>query len=230
LEIVKADKDGSCPPLYPRSSLHSNLCLPTGYVKTYIILPSTVYGIATGKIADLGVQHLHSIQLPVLVRASLARGQAAIVGEGKNIWPNVEIGESMLSFVSSELTLFDELCTLSLVADLYIVLYDSIVSNPATAHGRQGFYFGENGEYTQYEAAKAISEALLAYGKVEISEPTALTEEEYKERPLVNGLIVLLRKSPVTESAPLRFHLAHLFWHECSLSCRSLSIYRLEAG
>jgi len=144
LEIVKADKDG--------------------YVKTYIILPSTVYGIATGKIADLGVQHLHSIQLPVLVRASLARGQAAIVGEGKNIWPNVEIGE---------------------IADLYIVLYDSIVSNPATAHGRQGFYFGENGEYTQYEAAKAISEALLAYGKVEISEPTALTEEEYKERPLL---------------------------------------------
>lgn len=144
LEIVKADKDG--------------------YVKTYIILPSTIYGIATGKIADLGVQHLHSIQLPGLIKASLARGQAAIVGEGKNIWPNVEIGE---------------------IADLYIVLYDSIVSNSATAHGREGFYFGENGEYTLYEAAKAISEVLLAYEKVKTLEPTALTEEEYKKSPLL---------------------------------------------
>jgi len=142
LEIVKADKDG--------------------YVNTYIIIPPTVYGIATGKIADLGVQHLYSMQLPELIRISLARGQATIVGKGKNMWPNVEIGE---------------------LADLYIILYNSIVSNPATAHGRQGFYFAENGEYTQYEAAKALSEVLLAYGKVENSEPTALTEEEYKDRP-----------------------------------------------
>jgi hypothetical protein len=57
-------------------------------------LPSTIYGIATGKLADLSVQHLHSIQLPALIKTSLARGQAAIVGKGKNIWPNVEIGES----------------------------------------------------------------------------------------------------------------------------------------
>ena len=49
---------------------------------------------ATGKLVDLGVQHRHSIQLPGLIKVSLARGQAAIVGEGKNIWPNVEIGES----------------------------------------------------------------------------------------------------------------------------------------
>ena len=34
---------------------------------------------------------------------------------------------------------------LYLVADLYIVLYDSIVTNPATTgHGREGFNFGVN--------------------------------------------------------------------------------------
>jgi hypothetical protein len=67
-----------------------------GYAKTYIILPSMIYGISTGPIADLGgdVQHLHSILLPIFIKASLGRGQAAVVGEGKNIWPNVEIGES----------------------------------------------------------------------------------------------------------------------------------------
>jgi hypothetical protein len=67
-------------------------------VKTYIILPSTIYGMATGKIADLGVQHIHSIQLPGLIKISMARGQAGIVGEGKNIWPNVEIGERGYTF------------------------------------------------------------------------------------------------------------------------------------
>jgi len=142
MEIVKADTDG--------------------YVKTYIILPSTIYGIATGKVADLGVQNLRSIQLPGLIKISLARGQAGIVGEGKNIWPNVEIGE---------------------IADLYIILYDSIVSNPDTAHGRKGFYFGENDEYTLYEASKAVSEALLAHGQTQTLEPTNFTEDEYKKIP-----------------------------------------------
>jgi hypothetical protein len=40
------------------------------------------------------------------------------------------------------------------VADLYIVLYDSIISNPATGHSREGFCF--------------IGEALVAIGKTEI--------------------------------------------------------------
>jgi hypothetical protein len=57
-----------------------------------------IYGIPTGPIADLGgdVQHLHSIVLPIFIKAGLGRGQAAVVGEGKNIWPSVEIGESEL--------------------------------------------------------------------------------------------------------------------------------------
>jgi hypothetical protein len=68
---------------------------------------------------------------------------------------------------------------------LYIILYDAIVSDPSTAHGREGFYFGENGEYTLYEACKAISEAMLARGKGQTLEPTPFTEEEYKKTPLV---------------------------------------------
>jgi hypothetical protein len=66
----------------------------TGYVKSYIILPSTIYGLATGKLVDIGVQNRHSVQIPFLINASLARGQAGIVGTGKNVWPNVNIDES----------------------------------------------------------------------------------------------------------------------------------------
>jgi hypothetical protein len=65
------------------------------------------------------------------------------------------------------------------VADLYIVLYDSIISNPATGHGREGFYFGENGEHTLYDViGKAIGEALVAIGKTDNLEPTTFTKEE----------------------------------------------------
>lgn len=65
-----------------------------GYVKSYIVLPSTIYGLATGKLVDMGIQNRHSVQIPFLINASLARGQAGIVGEGKNVWPNVNIDES----------------------------------------------------------------------------------------------------------------------------------------
>jgi hypothetical protein len=73
------------------------LMLSTGYLKSYIIMPSTIYGIATGKLVDIGVQNAYSIQMPFLIKASLARGQAGMVGEGKNIWPNVNIEESGLA-------------------------------------------------------------------------------------------------------------------------------------
>lgn len=64
------------------------------------------------------------------------------------------------------------------MADLYVVLYDSIVTNPNTGHGREGIYFGINGQHTLYDVGKAIGEALVATGKVDDPEPTAFTKEE----------------------------------------------------
>lgn len=137
LEIVQADKDG--------------------YVKTYIILPSTIYGIATGEIFGAGLANPHSQQVPGLIKASLDRGQGGMVGAGKNLWPNVEIHE---------------------VANLYSDLYDSILSNPATGHGREGFYFGANGEHKLYDVSKAIAQALVDAGRGKDTEPTTFTPEE----------------------------------------------------
>ena len=64
-----------------------------GYVKTYIILPSTIYGLAKTRFVDAGVQNPHSIQLPSLIGASIERGQGGMIGKGKNLWPNVEVHE-----------------------------------------------------------------------------------------------------------------------------------------
>ncbi|KAF5382083.1 hypothetical protein D9615_004318 [Tricholomella constricta] len=137
LELVNADKQG--------------------YVKTYIILPSTIYGIASGKLVDHGIQNRYSIQIPALIDASLDRGAGGMVGEGKNLWPNVNVDD---------------------VADLFLVLYDAIRSNPATGHGREGFYFGENGEHNLYEVGKAVGKALVEIGKAKSDEPTTFTKEE----------------------------------------------------
>jgi hypothetical protein len=59
-----------------------------GYVRTYIVLPSTIYAIASGPLFDAKIANAHSIQLPSLIRASAARGAAGTVGPGTNVWPN----------------------------------------------------------------------------------------------------------------------------------------------
>lgn len=70
-----------------------------GYIKSYIILPSTIYGIASNILVERGIQNPHSIQVPTLIRAALDRGQAGTVGAGKNLWPDVDIDDgTLLSF------------------------------------------------------------------------------------------------------------------------------------
>jgi len=148
------------------SQLHRNVDLmildadTEGYVKSYIILPSTIYGFASGPFVEKGIQNPRSIQIPLLVKTSIDRGRAGMVGEGKNIWPNVHIDDA---------------------ADLFIVLYNSIRSNPSTGHGRNGYYFGENGEHSLYEISRAIGEAFVALGKGNNPEPTTFTDEEVKK-------------------------------------------------
>ena len=48
---------------------------------------------ATGALVDIGIQNPHSAQVPGLIKIALSRGRAAMVGAGKNVWPNVDIEE-----------------------------------------------------------------------------------------------------------------------------------------
>ncbi|KDQ49807.1 hypothetical protein JAAARDRAFT_42553, partial [Jaapia argillacea MUCL 33604] len=128
-----------------------------GYVRTHIILPSTIYGLATGPLFDKGISNRHSVQVPALIKASWDRSQGGMVGEGKNLWPDVEIHE---------------------VADLYMILFDRATSDPTTPNGREGFYFGESGEYLMYDVCKAIAKALVEVGRGKSEEPTTFTQED----------------------------------------------------
>ncbi|KAI0633479.1 NAD-P-binding protein [Trametes polyzona] len=128
-----------------------------GYVKTYIVLPSTIYGLATGPLVDAGIMNAQSQQIPALITAGIDRGRAGMVGEGKNIWPNVHIDD---------------------VAHLYEVLWNGVVSGKEIGHGEEGYYFAENGEHKLFDVAKAIGAALKDLGLADTDEPTTFTKEE----------------------------------------------------
>lgn len=130
-----------------------------GYCRAYIILPSTIYGIAKNALVDAGIQNPHSIQIPLVIKASLDRGRAGVVGKGLALWPDVHIED---------------------VSDLYIVLYDAIITKGTenVDHGIRGYYFGENGEHSWYDISRAVGEAMVELGLTKDPEPTAFSDEE----------------------------------------------------
>ncbi|KAF7318825.1 hypothetical protein HMN09_00217800 [Mycena chlorophos] len=162
-DLVYDDSDAAQMATIPETNIHRNVDLAItdadaeGYIKSYIILPSTIYGVADTRFTRARIQNPHSIQIPGLIRASLDRGRAGMVGEGKNFWPNVHIHE---------------------LGDLYSLLWDGIAGDPTLGHGRAGYFFGASGEHSLYQVGKAIGEAMVALGKTDNAEPTTFTKEE----------------------------------------------------
>lgn len=173
-------------------------CVLLGYVKSYIVLPSTIYGIASTALVDMEVQNPRSQQIPALVNASLDRKQGGMVGskwklscmsvsqlkssnvEGENRWPNVSISDGGYIYM---LTLHQMMFTRSSkpqfpVTDLFILIFEAVLSSKAIGHGREGYYFGENGEHRLYDISKRISENLVELAKMGTAEPTTFTDAE----------------------------------------------------
>lgn len=65
-----------------------------GYVRTHIILPAMVYGIATGSLFDAGISNPHTIAIPLYVRSALKDGKVAILNKGASAWGMVHINDS----------------------------------------------------------------------------------------------------------------------------------------
>ncbi|KAA1475300.1 NAD(P)-binding protein [Dentipellis sp. KUC8613] len=149
----------------PDTQMHRNIDLEVvaadkaGYARTYIILPGVVYGPVSGKLVDAGIVHRHSMLLPFLIKAGLDRGQGGIIGAGKNIWPAVEVNET---------------------ADLLLLVFNAALEHDKhpTPHGREGFFFGENGEYPAIDVGRVIAKTLYELGKGKSPEPTPFTHDE----------------------------------------------------
>lgn len=70
-----------------------------GYARTWIVLPSTIWGLADNVFVKEGLQNPQSQQIPGMIKLAISLGKAVYVGEGKNIWPHVHIDEGA-KFVS----------------------------------------------------------------------------------------------------------------------------------
>ncbi|GBE86900.1 NAD-P-binding protein [Sparassis crispa] len=163
-DIIYNDLDAAQIETLPLTALHRPVDViidhadVEGYVRTHIVMPSMIYGIASGPLVAAGISNPQSVQIPNLIRASLHRRQAGMVGSGISFWPDIHIDD---------------------VADLYIVLFDAIVTNPEkVGHGREGYYFGEAGEHTWADISRAIGVALVELGISTSAEPTTFTTEE----------------------------------------------------
>ncbi|EIW52407.1 NAD-P-binding protein [Trametes versicolor FP-101664 SS1] len=117
-----------------------------GYARTHIIMPSVIYGVATGPLFDAGIANAHTLVFPLYVRAALHHKHLAMLNEGATCWANVHISD---------------------ITDLFIRMLDTILSNPEkVSHGREGYFFGANEEFSGREGVQAVSDALFALGRI----------------------------------------------------------------
>ncbi|KAA1473464.1 NAD(P)-binding protein [Dentipellis sp. KUC8613] len=149
----------------PDTALHRNVDLEVvaadeaGYARTYIVLPGTVYGLASGTLVDLCIMNRHSIQIPFLIKSSLDRGHAGVIGEGRNIWPHSHVDD---------------------VAQMFITVFDAVLGSKgqSVAHGREGFYYVENGEYELMDVSKEVAKVFYDLGIQKTPDIKPFTEEE----------------------------------------------------
>ncbi|KAH7884543.1 hypothetical protein F5I97DRAFT_1469634 [Phlebopus sp. FC_14] len=144
----------------PRTQPHRDVDLAivaAGYVRTHIVLPGLVYGIAETPLVSLGLQNPRSQQIPKLIEAGTERHQGGVVGKGLNIWSNVHIDD---------------------LASLYICIFETALDNPQLQHGREGLYFGASDEESMGVIARVVAEELHAEGLGRDAAPTVFTEAE----------------------------------------------------
>lgn len=65
-----------------------------------------------------------SRQIPIACQLALQRGQPGVVGEGKNVWPEVQLDDLL---------------------ELYMILFDLAKEGKGDT-GRDGYYVAENGQ------------------------------------------------------------------------------------
>lgn len=151
-----------------------------GDVRSAIVLPSTIFG----RSAERGAGRVfngHSNQMPALIRASIKRGRAGLVGKYENTCASRTAGArgpkprrrlTLLSPLAGPLVHTDDL------TDLFQLALEAVLHGNAAGTGRDGFYVAENGRYVGRDAAARVGEALCARGLAQTAEPSAFSADE----------------------------------------------------
>ncbi|KAK7032153.1 hypothetical protein VNI00_013327 [Paramarasmius palmivorus] len=155
--IALADGEG----MYPQCLCISKRVthLDTGYVRTYIVVPSVVYGTARNALVDAGIAKDSVFIFNFFGGIAIKRGQGfTIASAGENLWPCIHIDE---------------------LVDIYDRIFSAVLKDAdGTPHGREGYYFGVSDDFKRFDLDAAIAKALSELGKAKSPEPTPLTQEE----------------------------------------------------
>jgi nucleoside-diphosphate-sugar epimerase len=159
----------------PDDAWHRNvdkivLAAPEG-IKTAIVAPPAISG------KGRGPGNQRSIQWYGLAKASLERGKAFYVGEGKNLWNWVHVHD---------------------LSRLYLILMENAMEGVAghqgekATWGKEGYYFAETGLFVWGDVAKLIGKAGKELGVFKSEEADGLDKEEvekwFKGGALQSGL------------------------------------------
>lgn len=117
-------------------------------IATFIIAGPLIYGRGTGPF------HKTSIQLPLLIRDSIKRQQAAYIADGSSSWSYVHVTD---------------------FASLYETIISKLLNGEKLPSGKAGVYFAESGNNTWLEIADRIGQAGLELGTLRTKVPVSLT-------------------------------------------------------
>ncbi|KAK1217440.1 hypothetical protein PQX77_019904 [Marasmius sp. AFHP31] len=147
----------------PSSRATELLCIDAdrqGYVKSYIIAPSLVYGAPSTPRNILGGARISNLRAPFyqyLVQASTAKGSGISLGTQETIWPNVHLDD---------------------LTDLYLLLFKKVaLESLDVPHGLEGHFLVGGDEHKHYDFFKGVAEALCTLGKLPSAEVVQLKKE-----------------------------------------------------
>ncbi|KAM0321352.1 hypothetical protein ACHAPQ_009462 [Fusarium lateritium] len=119
-------------------------------VSTYIICSPLIYGRGTG------LFNKSSIQIPILIKSALARGEAIYAGNGLGVWDHTHIED---------------------IAALYTLILAKALAKENIPSGKDGFYFANAGTQSWLDIAKGIARVGHQLGKL-TAEPKSVTLAE----------------------------------------------------
>jgi nucleoside-diphosphate-sugar epimerase len=137
-------------------------------LKSVIVIPPVVHGIGTGPFS-------RGTMVPsLLIRTVLKRGSVQIIGPGESAWNSIHIAD---------------------LVDAYIILLDQLLvaygpdakpdakRSPYLTTGRDGYYFAEDGLFSEKQIFEKIGEVLHKKGLLKSPKVTSFTDAEEESNP-----------------------------------------------
>lgn len=120
-------------------------------VKTYIMMPPTIYGRGTGFFNQ------GSMQIPSVIRAAVKSGVPAYVGDGTARLGHVHVTDLAL---------------------LYELVFGKVLAGEEIPSGRRGIYFSNTGSHNWRDIAGHVGRAGVALGALKAAEPRSVSLDE----------------------------------------------------